>query len=315
MILNTAPTIMYNGSTVQTVLYNGITVWAPEPGDGVRVCVNNTSPYAQNISAGLRIFTGSNVLVYSHEPTTASYTSTKVPVGARIYCQVLTDTGYRSDLSATGVSGLRYQMRYLDSDYASAAYTANITDEASIDLYDYGVNTFYVSGETNYSREVTGGFWDAHGAPLTVTYVSGDSSISGLSANRTMSYYYADGNGRHDSQRSVVYLADKTYSAISASASASARMGFANSSCTARLSASVCVASALESSYKSKNGGIAKYVSFTIQTATTASKYRPSASSISTDNACHWTLSAHMSNTQTYTATLNGVWSMSGIAP
>lgn len=313
MIVNTAQTVLYNGAPVQAVLCNGVVAWPSEPVDGFLVSVNNTGASAEYISAGLSAYSGDNVLIFTHEPSTASYTSDRLPSGAKLYVRVLTDIGRKCDLSATGVS-LRYTFRSL-GDVASAIYTGNIADNVSIDLTNYGDNTFYVSGSSEYSRVVSASLWDVRGEPLTINYVSGDSSVSGLSANRTMSYYYTDDNGRHDSQKTVIYLPQKTYSAVSSYASAYASLTLTTTSTTAYMSAALSDGAFIATA--SARNGIQKTLYRTLQISNTAETYTPSATSVAGDttNYLSWNYSAHNNTTQKFTANFVNNWCMSGIAP
>lgn len=294
MIWNDAQTVLYNGAPVQTVLCNNVVVW---PHDGITVRVNNSD---SAVAIGLSAYAG-DAMIYAHAPTTASYVSDRIQSGSRVEYAIVTEIGKRGLWSTDNLSSIRYKSRTDDTVSASALYSASVVDNASIDMTSHEANTFFASASSySIGDVISNQYYDVAFRPVAVTWASGDTRVI---TSRNLAYEYTDSAGSHEAQSSVYYLANKTYSAVSASARASFSI-----SPSRVLSATVSNGVASASSYSNT-------FPLVVRTARTASTFRPSSTSMSATNFISWSWNVNTTASTTYTANVVGGWCMSGIAP
>ena len=310
MIVNNAQTVLYNGTPVQAVLCNGVKVW---PNDGYRVYISNSGASANKIGVGLSAYMG-DALIYSQAPVSgSSYSSDELPSGARVEIGLVTQSGYRASASSDTTPIIRYVRR--DTGISSTTvYSSKISADKNIDIYDYGVNSFYVSGSSNARTYVSDALEDVYGGPLRAVYCSGDSSVV---ENRLLATF----NNGHTSTNYYKYLAEKTYKDVFVSSNMLIDLTRNIVSSTANISANICLGIVSASSQlfmkPSSYPGESTYTSTSLNLSRSSAYYTPSATATAgkTLNYMSYEVRIKTNPYMYYTGGLTGQWYMTGIAP
>lgn len=188
MILNDVPNILYNGEPV-SVWCNGLKIW-PIPS----VYFTVTSNDYQGVQVGLSAYDKGS-LVYEQTPTTGSFTSGPIPSGSKLVYSVRSNPFERYDVTASNVEGMSYYDRKWSGSSTStfgsstSYYSSLLTGDVAIGLDGMQPNTFSLTATASASgipdTRRTGSYhynwyYGAGGAPLEITSLSGDPTVSSI---------------------------------------------------------------------------------------------------------------------------------------
>ena len=193
MILNDVPNILYNGEPV-SVWCNGMKIW-PIPS----VYFTVTSNDYQGVQVGLSAYDKGS-LVYEQTPTTGSFTSGPIPSGAQLVYSVRSNPFERYDVTASNVEGMSYYDRKWSGSSTStfgsstSYYSSLLTGDFAIGLDGMQPNTFSLTATASTSGVATKhspyGYTTIYSAPLKITSISGDPTVSSIETYSSTSTSY-----------------------------------------------------------------------------------------------------------------------------